>query len=75
MCNFSLVDGDNHDQETDAQTGDRSTGVQPVDVLCGGLKAGAHDKDEGSDEDGPTSSKVITPWAGERSTEEGASGE
>lgn len=75
MCDFSLVDGYDHDEEADPDPGDCSTRVQPVDILGSSLEASAHDKDERSHEDGPSSSEVVAPGTGECSTEEGASSE
>lgn len=73
MRNLPLVDGDDHDEEADAEAADGAACVQPVDILGSGLEGSAHDENECSYEDGPSSPNVVTPRTGEGSTEEGAS--
>lgn len=59
MRQLSLVERDNHDQDPCTDSGDKSAGVEVVDVLRGGLDGAANKEDEGAcGESGPAAEVV-----------------
>lgn len=70
VCDFTLIDWNDHNQEPDAEPGYSPPTVEPFDSLRGGLEASANDEDDAPDEDGPFASHIVTGRTGEPGTEE-----
>lgn len=75
VCDLALVDGDDHDEESDAQSRDAPAAIQPVDILSRRLEDSADDEDECAEKDGPPPTDIVTDGAGESSAEECTAGE
>lgn len=71
----SLHTWNNHDQDTDAKTGNKATSVQVRQSLCAGLKSTSKTEDDGTNQNGHSSPKFISHGSSNSSTEEGPSRE
>lgn len=72
---LGLVHGDNHRQDTDRPTSDKSTGNEHTDVDGGGLESTSDNGNDGTDLDSPLSTKLVGSPTGHDGTEEGTGSE
>ena len=75
MRQFGLIQRNNHNEHADSETCDRATGIEVAQVLGTSLKTATENEGDGSHHDGKTTTKDISEWSSESSTEEGAASE
>ena len=72
---LSLVQRDNHDQQTRADTRDETPAVQVVERLSCCLDHSADEEDDGAGGEGGSSTEPVTERTGDGGTDYGADGE
>jgi hypothetical protein len=73
MGDFGLIQRDNHNENANSQTCNRSATVKVPEVLGGRLQSAAEAEDQRAQDDGPTAAKAASREACHSSTKEGAS--
>ena len=75
MSELGLVERDDHDKESDTQSGKEAASKEIAYVLCTSLETTTKTEDNGTDHDGYPPTKVVTARSTHTSTKERASGE
>lgn len=71
MSNLSLVQRNNHNEESDAQAGDKTAAIEESEILGSCLKSSTETEYQSSTCNCPTTSVVITNRSSEESAKEG----
>lgn len=72
MSNFSLVEGNDHDQEPNSKTSEQTARVEIADILSSSLEPATKDKDHGTEHNGLPASKPVSYCTGESPADKGS---